>query len=200
MPEFALILYVVFVALAFGLRSVLQRRRTGSAGFHGIGGRPVSAEWTGGVLFVVALLLGVTAPILDLTGALEPVAALDGAAGHVLGPALAAAGILTTLASQVTMGTSWRIGVDTGERTTLVTSGPFSLVRNPFFSGTGLMALGLALMVPNVVAMVALVALVAAVELQVRVVEEPYLLEAQGADYRDYAARVGRFVPGIGRI
>lgn len=200
MAELALIVYVTYLVLAFGVRSVLQRRRTGSTGFHGISGRPGSAEWTGGVLFVVALLLGVAAPILDLTGALAPVAPLDGTAGHVLGLALAAGGILTTLASQVTMGTSWRIGVDAEERTALVTSGPFALVRNPFFSGTGLVAAGLVLMVPNAVAIVALVALVAAVELQVRVVEEPYLLEAQGTGYREYAARVGRFVPGVGRL
>lgn len=200
MPELALAVFVAYLALAFGVRSVLQRRRTGSAGFHGISGRPGSAEWAGGVLFVVALLLGLAAPILDLAGVLAPVSALDGTAGHVLGLVLAAGGVVTTLASQVTMGTSWRIGVDAGERTTLVTSGPFALVRNPFFSGTGLVALSLVLMVPNAVAIVALLALVAAVELQVRVVEEPYLLEAQGSGYRDYAARVGRFVPGVGRL
>lgn len=199
-PERALVLYVVYLALAFGLRSILQRRRTGSAGFHGVSGRPGSAEWAGGVLFVVALLLGLAAPILDLTGVLGPVPALDGAVGHVTGLVLAAGGVVTTLASQVTMGTSWRIGVDAEERTELVTSGPFALVRNPFFSGTGLVAGGLVLMVPSAVAIVALFALFAAVELQVRVVEEPYLLEAQGADYREYAARVGRFVPGVGRL
>lgn len=200
MPELALILYVAYLALAFGLRSLLQRRRTGSAGFHGISGRPGSAEWAGGVLFVVALLLGLAAPILALAGVLAPVSALDGTAGHVLGLALAAGGIVTTLASQVTMGTSWRIGVDAEERTALVTAGPFGLVRNPFFSGTGLVAAGLVLMVPNAVAIAALLALFAAVELQVRVVEEPYLLRAQGQEYRDYAARVGRFVPGVGRL
>jgi ABC-type nickel/cobalt efflux system permease component RcnA len=32
------------------------------------------------------------------------------------------------------MGASWRIGVDEGERTTPVTTGPFGLVRNPIFA------------------------------------------------------------------
>lgn len=45
----------------------------------------------------------------------------------------------------------------------------------------------------------ALVALVAAVQLQVRVVEEPYLRTVHGAAYETYAARTGRFVPGLGR-
>lgn len=58
---------------------------------------------------------------------------------------------------------------------------------------------GLALMVPNLVAVLALAALVAAVQLQVRVVEEPYLLNTHGDDYAAYTARAGRFLPGIGR-
>jgi protein-S-isoprenylcysteine O-methyltransferase Ste14 len=45
-----------------------------------------------------------------------------------------------------------------------------------------------------------LVALVVALELQVRVVEEPYLLRTQDEPYAAYASRVGRFVPGVGRI
>ena len=53
---------------------------------------------------------------------------------------------------------------------------------------------------PTWISAAALVALVAAVELQVRAVEEPYLLHQHGSDYVDYAARTGRFVPGVGRI
>lgn len=39
----------------------------------------------------------------------------------------------------------------------------------------------------------------AGVELQVRRVEEPYLHQSHGPPYRDYTARVGRSLPGIGR-
>jgi protein-S-isoprenylcysteine O-methyltransferase Ste14 len=35
---------------------------------------------------------------------------------------------------------------------------------------------------------------------QVRGAEEPYLLRVHGDAYRCYAARAGRFVPGIGRL
>jgi protein-S-isoprenylcysteine O-methyltransferase Ste14 len=33
----------------------------------------------------------------------------------------------------------------------------------------------------------------------VRKVEEPYLATTHGAAYVDYASRVGRFVPGVGK-
>lgn len=61
-------------------------------------------------------------------------------------------------------------------------------------------ALGLAMMVPSVVSLTALVALVVALELQVRIVEDPYLIRTHGEDYRNYAAETGRFIPGIGRL
>jgi protein-S-isoprenylcysteine O-methyltransferase Ste14 len=196
----ALVLYAIYLALAFGLRTVLQLRRTGSTGFHGVGGRPGSAEWLAGVGFVVALVLGVAAPVLALVDVVEPIDTLDSTAVHVVGAVLAVAGIAATLWAQLAMGTSWRIGVDPAERTELVTSGPFALVRNPIFSAMIPTALGLTLLVPSVVAIAGLVGLIVALELQVRVVEEPYLLHAQGDRYASYAARVGRFVPGIGRL
>ena len=200
MPELALLLYVGYLGLAFGVRSWMQWRRTGSTGFKGISGRPGSADWLGGVLFVLALALGFAAPVLDLAGSVEPVAALDGHAVHAIGAVLAVSGIALTLYAQNAMGASWRIGVDEDERTGLVTDGPFAVVRNPVFAAMLPTSLGLSLLVPSVPALLALVALFAALELQTRAVEEPYLLRTHGAAYADYAARVGRFVPGIGRL
>lgn len=196
----ALALYVIYLAVAFGLRTWLQLRRTGESGFKGISGRPGSLEWTAGVLFAVALAIGVAAPILDVADVLEPLDALDSAGVRAAGAALFAVGLSATLYAQIAMGESWRIGVDEEERTALVTSGPFAAVRNPIFAAMLPTSIGLALVVPNAVAIVGVAALFAALEIQVRLVEEPYLLRVHGEDYRGYAARVGRFVPGLGRL
>jgi len=200
MAALALALYVVYLGLAFGLRTLIQLRRTGSTGFHGVGGRPLSAEWTAGVGFTLALLVGAAAPILALLGLVEPIAVLDTAAVHACGLLLTIAGIAATFYAQVAMGSSWRIGVDPGERTALVTSGPFALVRNPIFAAMLPTALGLAMLVPSWVAIAGLLGLALAVELQVRVVEEPYLRHTHGEAYAAYGRRVGRFAPGIGRL
>jgi len=200
MATLALLLYLVYLVLAFGLRTLIQVRRTGSTGFHGLGGRPGSAEWIAGVGFTVALLVGAAAPVLALLDVVEPIAALDTTAVHIAGLVLAVGGIGLTFYAQVAMGASWRIGVDPAERTQLVTSGPFALVRNPIFAAMLPTALGLTLLVPSWVALTGLAGLVVALELQVRVVEEPYLLRAHGEAYARYAARVGRFVPGVGRL
>ena len=200
MPELAIALYVVYLALAFGLRTWIQVRRTGSTGFVGLRGRPASVEWSSGVLFGAALIVGFAAPVLDLLDVADPIDALDGAAGHIAGAVLAIGGIAATLYAQIAMGSSWRIGVDPQERTHLVTSGPFAIVRNPIFAAMLPTSLGLTLLVPSVVALTGFAALVVALELQTRAVEEPYLLRTHGEDYAAYAARVGRFLPGVGRL
>ena len=195
---FALVVFVVYAAVAFGWRSYVQYRRTGSTGFKGISGAPLSAEWSGGVLFVVAMIALPVAAILDLTGALPAVVLPLGV--DVVGVLLCAFGIVGTVVSQNAMGRSWRIGVDATEATVLVHRGPFGLVRNPIFTMMTVAAVGFALLVPGVVAVAAVFVLVIAIELQVRVVEEPYLRRTHGAAWRAYAARVGRFVPGLGTV
>jgi len=196
----ALLFLGVYFVLCFALRSVVQHVRTGSTGFKGISGRPGSMEWTGGVLFVVALALGVLAPVLDLVGVLDPIAALHEEVVQQAGGGMFFGGLVTTLVAQMAMGKSWRIGVDHSEKTELVTDGPFSVVRNPIFAGMIPTSLGIALLCPNIVAVVALVALIAALEMQTRLIEEPYLLKTHGEVYAGYAARTGRFFPLIGKL
>jgi protein-S-isoprenylcysteine O-methyltransferase Ste14 len=196
----ALVLYLIYLALAFGLRTIIQLRSTGSSGFHGIDGEFGSPTWLAGVGFVVALVLGLAAPVLALLDVAAPIDALDQPGLHAAGIVLAITGTVATLLAQFAMGSSWRIGVDPSERTALVTSGPFALVRNPIFAAMLPTALGLTMLVPSGVAIAGLFGLVVALELQVRVVEEPYLRRAHGGAYAGYAARVGRFVPGVGRL
>ncbi|MEV4135023.1 isoprenylcysteine carboxylmethyltransferase family protein [Dactylosporangium sp. NPDC049742] len=194
----ALALYIAGLGLAFGWRSVVQWRRTGDTGPRLDAGPPGSVGWWAKLLFVAALALGLAGPSAALAG-LPPVSALDHTAVRWAGAVLAVAGVVATLAAQLHMGASWRVGVDPGERTALVTGGAFTLARNPIFTAMTATTFGLALLVPNVVSLAAAVVLLGSVQLQVRAVEEPYLLRVHGATYAAYAARVGRFLPGVGR-
>jgi protein-S-isoprenylcysteine O-methyltransferase Ste14 len=200
MSALALVLFTLYIAVAFIGRAVLLRRRTGTAGWRGISGEPGSAAWWGGVLFALALLAGLAAPVAELTGLAPRLDPFDSTAVGVIGIALFAAGALGSIAVQAAMGASWRVGVDTGENTELVSRGPFALARNPFFTALVVTAAGLVLLVGNVVVLASFALLIVAVELQVRVVEEPYLIATHGSSYTTYAAEVGRFVPRIGRL
>jgi protein-S-isoprenylcysteine O-methyltransferase Ste14 len=198
--ELALWLWLVFGILAVLVRAVIQKRRSGAFGVRGLSGRPGSVEWFGGISFVLAIVLGVAAPVLAAADAVEPVEALDTTPVHLAGIVLYGLGLAGVIVAQRAMGTSWRIGVDEAERTSLVTAGPFELVRNPIYTAMTSTVAGLALLVPSVVSLIAIVLLLASLELQTRLVEEPYLIHAHGDAYARYAARVGRFLPGVGRL
>jgi protein-S-isoprenylcysteine O-methyltransferase Ste14 len=193
-----LALYGVFFTAAFGWRTWVQWRQTGDTGLR-LHAEPGSVQWWAKLGFVGAILGGVAAPLAGLAG-LDPMGLLDSYGVNAAGAVLAVAGIVATVAAQWQMGTSWRVGVDRSERTELVTDGVFAWVRNPIFTAMVAAAAGLALMVGNVVAVAAFTALVAALEVQVRLVEEPYLHATHGLAYAAYTEDVGRFLPGLGRL
>jgi protein-S-isoprenylcysteine O-methyltransferase Ste14 len=197
--DMALVLVVVFGVLGFGWRSWLQYRRTGSTGFRGIKAGGL-LERLAGIGFVVALIVAVSAPVLQENHVIQPVGMLSEAWVQTVGIVIATAGIAATVYAQLEMGDSWRIGVDERETTTLVHTGVFGRIRNPIYTAIFTFGIGIVLVTPNVVACVGLILLIASIQLQVRRVEEPYLLRTHGDAYRAYAAQVGRFIPGVGLI
>ena len=72
-----------------------------------------------------------------------------------------------------------------------LTGGPFALVTNPIYAGMIPFFCGIALLVPNALTIAGALLLLVALEMQTRLVEEPYLRRVHGAAYSDYAARVG---------
>ncbi len=196
----ALALLTVFGLLGFAWRGWLQRRRTGSTGFRGISGKMGSAEWVTGVGFVVALIVAVAGPLLQLSGGITPLPVLNAEWMRFAGIGLAVLGIVLTVWAQLDMGDSWRVGVDESETTALVHTGMFGRVRNPIYTAMLTFDFGIALVTPNFVSIAGAILAVAALELQVRRVEEPYLRDKHGAAYGGYTASVGRFIPGVGLI
>jgi protein-S-isoprenylcysteine O-methyltransferase Ste14 len=197
MAAVALALYIAFGVLALGGRCWMQWRRTGSTGYRGISRRLGFVGLVGGIAFIVAMVGGLAAPLLQLLGVVSPLHILDHRWGYA-GVVLAVCGLAATMYAQLDMGDSWRVGVDTSETTTLVRTGVFKVVRNPIFVAMLVFMLGQTLLAPNPVAIAVLAIFLAAIEVSVRTVEEPYLLGVHGDAYHDYTARVGRFVPGIG--
>ena len=200
MPSTALVGYVIFLTVTFGLRAVIHHRRTGRTGFIGLSGRPGSIEWTAGVLFGVAVIGGVFAPVAQLLGVVRPWTSDPAPLSFAAGVAFFAIGLAGTFWAQLAMGDSWRVGVDHEQTTALVSRGPFRWIRNPIFTWMTFGSAGLVALSPNWLALASFAVLLIALEIQVRGVEEPYLLRTHGERYRRYAAATGRFLPGIGRL
>jgi len=183
--------WLIYGFLAFGLRTLVQLVTTGKSGW--VSPRRMTqplervAWWT----ILIALTAAFASAFLPPTAAAAWL--------PLLGGPLYTSGLVITVAAQLAMGRSWRVGQDSEERTKLVSRGLFGLVRNPIYTGMLLAVLGLTLLNCNGLAVAAYALLVLGLELQVRRVEEPFLARIHGAAYQRYAAQVGRFLPGIGR-
>jgi len=196
MPVGALFGFGALLVSVFGARTVIQQHRTGDAGWRA---PPTRAAWAGDGLFTLGVGSGIAVPVLALVDAVEPIDALNRLPIQVTGAVLLIAGGGIALVAQAQMGAAWRAGIDVSGRYELVREGLFRVVRNPFYLGMIMAAAGVALMVPNVVAVAGWVAVVVGCEIDVRLVEEPHLEAAKGCGYREYAAVTGRFLPRVGR-
>jgi protein-S-isoprenylcysteine O-methyltransferase Ste14 len=96
------------------------------------------------------------------------------------------------------MGASWRIGIEEGARPGLVTGGLYRYSRNPIYVGLLLTVAGYAALLPTVLSLVLLAGSYAGIRMQIAA-EEAYLAATYGDAFGDYAARVGRLLPGLGR-
>lgn len=78
----------------------------------------------------------------------------------------------------------------------LLADGPYRYLRNPLYLGTLLHTFGVALIMPPSGAIFTIV-LIWIFQIRLAVAEEPFLLARFGESYREYAARVRRFVPSL---
>ena len=187
---------LAFLLFAMVLPSVRLSRRTGRPALvlHRSGPPLQRVIGVGMALFMGAIVLW-SAALLALGEAALGVWAVPGSV-RWSGWALVVAGFIVTVRAQVEMGASWRIGIDS-ERTELVTGGLFNVVRNPIFSGMLAVVTGVTLATPSAWTVMGWLDYVLLVSLQVRL-EEDHLLGLHGSAYQHYAAKVGRFIPGVG--
>lgn len=191
MTWLALGLQATFLLVAFA-HPALRHRGTGRP-TRATDDTPRPVSWhVADAMFVLAwILLALCAVLAEDEG---PVAVRA-----VSGVVPVAVGVGLLIWAQRTMGLAWRPDIPPVRDGSLATRGPFAIVRNPNYVAMLIAALGVAVVSGGPVAVAALVMLLASLALTARA-EEPLLLARYGAAYEQYAARVGRFVPGVGRI
>ena len=95
--------------------------------------------------------------------------------------------------AQTQMGNSWRIGIDEQRKMELITTGMFSISRNPIFLGMKVNLLGFFLVIPNAVTLTVVVTGFALIDIQVRL-EEQHLLNLNDDSYQNYYKKVRRWL------
>jgi protein-S-isoprenylcysteine O-methyltransferase Ste14 len=109
-----------------------------------------------------------------------------------LGMVLCFAGLLLLLCSLVSLGRSFRVGIDTQRPNRLVTTGVFAFSRNPIYVAFGSILIGQFLIFPNWIMLVYIAAGVWLFHRQV-LREEAFLKSHYGAEYAAYCKEVRRY-------
>jgi protein-S-isoprenylcysteine O-methyltransferase Ste14 len=178
-----LVLFVLYVAVALVWRMAVHWRRSGD------GRGRLTATSPLGRLASAVIVLGHVVTLVATFGADTHVGPA------IVGAAVVAAGLALVVRAQVAMGDSWRVSVDPDEVTGLVTRDVFGVVRNPIFTGMVVCLVGIAVAASSWVGAVGVLVFVLGIEIEVRLVEEPYLARTHGDAFGAYLARTGRFLP-----
>jgi protein-S-isoprenylcysteine O-methyltransferase Ste14 len=172
--------------IAWAVIEVLLRLRN-------LGGR-TAFDWTLGLVVAsvaVAINAGFRAAHLQALvfgGGWAPVAA---------GLAVLAAGVALRTWAIVTLGHMFKLVVVIQDGHRVVTSGPYRLLRHPSYTGALVGFLGVGIALDSWLSVLALV-LIPLLAILVRIrVEEAELARALGQEYRAYARRTHRLVPGL---
>ena len=112
---------------------------------------------------------------------------------RIAGIMLTAVGVIVFVISVAQMKDNWRAGVQREEKTNLVTTGLYSVSRNPAFLGFDLMYIGILLSFFNWYLCVVTVIALVLFHLQIVNVEEEFLIEAFGEEYLQYKKKVCRY-------
>lgn len=103
------------------------------------------------------------------------------------------AGTVIFLSAILAMRDNWRAGYNSEQDTQLVTEGIYGFSRNPAFVGFDLLYIGCALAFPNVINII--FATAGAVLFHIQILGEERFLEGMfGNAYRDYKAKVRRYI------
>lgn len=113
---------------------------------------------------------------------------------RIIGCAITAVGVLAFIMSVAQMKDNWRAGVQREDKTNLVTTGIYSISRNPAFLGFDLMYIGILFTFFNWYLCFATSFVLVFFHLQIVNVEEEFLIEAFGEEYVQYKKKVCRYL------
>ncbi|MDR2962325.1 MAG: isoprenylcysteine carboxylmethyltransferase family protein [Bacteroidales bacterium] len=190
------IYFVVYFSVAIVLKSVLVAKRTGKNPFvlpkddsvYGVVGFYFKL-----VLIAIFMYAVVYAVFPAWHSYFLPIQSLENQTIQCVGISLLFLSLVWTVIAQTQMKNSWRIGIDTGTRTELITVGLFSISRNPIFFGMIVTLLGVFLATPNAVTLFVLMFAYVLIQIQIRL-EEEFLTKEHGDTYLQYKQNVRRLI------
>jgi protein-S-isoprenylcysteine O-methyltransferase Ste14 len=193
MPELvyriaAIVLFVPYMAVrAYWRRRTWERMHTAPRVSRAEKREKITLAVLG--LFSIPMFLWFFSPFVDFAHVAVP----DWA--RWTGAAVYAIGVYYFWRVHQALAMNWSPLLEVRDGATLVTSGPYRLVRHPMYSSAQVLNIGLALLSANwLVAVTMIGSMYLLYALRVRD-EEQLMIDAFGDEYRAYMGRTGRLVP-----
>ena len=111
-----------------------------------------------------------------------------------IGIFISSIGVVAFALSLISFGNSFRMGIDTEKPDKLITTGIFSVSRNPMYTAFIFFFLGLILAHPNIAFICVLFGLYIPILHRQIIREEDFLKKHYGGDYSNYAKKVRRYL------
>jgi protein-S-isoprenylcysteine O-methyltransferase Ste14 len=143
-----------------------------------------------GLLFVTILLFSFGNTAYQYCA---PILFLENNVLKIIGLILIHISLLWIAIAQYQMSNSWRIGIDEKNKTELVTSGIFSISRNPIFLGMIISVIGIFFIIPNALSFFTAIATYFIIHIQIRL-EEMFLKGQHGEQYLAYKKNTRRLI------
>ena len=182
--------------LAIFWRSYIAWKRTGINPYK-LGNGDTAHDFVGKLfrltLIATALIVFIFSFLEGYYELLSPIAWMISSLLVTVGIVLLVVALIWVLIAQLQMGDSWRIGIDETSQAALVQQGLFGISRNPIFLGMLVMLVGLLLILPTAATLTVAALGFVLIHVQVRL-EEAFLVEKYGENYRNYQARVRRWI------
>lgn len=187
---------IIYFLLVFVIRSVLLWKKTGinpltftkSDDAHGFNGKVFTI-----ISYLELIVVGIYAFKDEWHEYLLPFWYLENEVVIKVGWAFLFLSLVVVWIAQTQMANSWRIGIDEKNKTKLVTSGFFSISRNPIFLGIMIANVGLFMVIPNAFTLLIVSLSTISINTQIRL-EEEFLQREFGKEYVEYMEKVRRWI------
>lgn len=115
---------------------------------------------------------------------------------RILGLLLTLAGAVFAIWARIVLGTNWSELVAVKKNHILITNGPYTWVRHPIYAGLLLALLGTALVQEKIIYLIVISLAALALWVKLRM-EERFLYETFGEEYRSYHQQVKALIPRV---
>lgn len=191
-----LIFFIVYFGLVIGIRTIMLFNKTQINATKNFGKKIQTKRAERIIQFALALMLVLGLNFIFIPQNYKyffPIGVLDLGWLKTTGFIMTMMGLMLTFIAQLQMKNSWRLGIDQNDQIELVTSGLFTISRNPIYLGLGIGFIGFFLIAPSIGSLIFLLLMFYGVSQKIDD-EQQFLENKFGKKYEAYKADVNKWI------